>query len=420
MRIQLNSANAEITHKDIYDGGADWHEDFSGNVYSDVNALILTQEEHERIMQAQKEVVSLLRTVQSIVSNDTSLNEWFCIPEKLYDLANIKILDSLTTYGRFDWVFVNGYLQVLEFNSETPFGWVESIKYTNRAHKYFPAYENMNKDLEDKLERSIRKTLEKYSEIGKGNIVIVGDLDDAEENDTFNLLKSITARVNPNVKICSIQDLRVITGDPQVADGVYTLNRDTDELTPAHILQTFYSAEWMAVDEGGDQLVELLEKGLVGLMNPISTLQLHSKSIFALIWFLYNETNLLNSYQYTIENHIPYASFSIDDFSEEFYDKFDKVVEKPVNHREGDGINITQIKNVVRKEDVLYQEYLDVDKITHIRNNTIKGSEIVDFNHTIGVYCIDDKFAGYYTRLSEGVCSIYDAIFLPTFVEGDK
>ena len=423
MRIELNKEDKNKAYSEIYNGGSEWHEDYSGNIYSDVNALILSNEEHESIQQAQKEVVSLLKTVQSIIRNDSSLNEWFVLPENIYDLANINILDAITTYGRFDWVFTNGYLQLLEFNSETPMGWVESINYTNKAHKYFDKFLNCNKDLEAKLESSIRKTLFKYNELGKGNIAIIGDLDDAEENETFQLLKSITERVNPNVTICSVSDLRVITGDENVKDGVYIYNSQTDDLTPVHILQTFYSVEWMAEDEGGEQLVELLESGKVGLMNPVSTLQLHSKSIFALIWFLYNETNLLNSYQSTIENYIPYTSFNIEYFTEEFYNSYDKVVIKPINHREGDGIEIKQIKNVKQSEeyDVVYQEYLDVDKITHIRNNTVKGQEIVDFNHTIGVFCIDDRFGGYYTRLSEGICSIYDAVFLPTFVEeGDK
>lgn len=411
MRIEINREKEAVAKKIIYgDGDTSWHEDLNGNCYTDTNAFVLTRKEHEEIELAHGKIIELLHKTQEILHTDTALNEWLGLPENLYSLANLKTIEGLTTYGRFDWIFgTNGELNLLEFNSETPMGWKEAIVYTRKAYGYFTQFQNYNTKLQSNLEESIRKTLMTYGDKGFGRIAIVGDLEDAEENDTFSFLKDIVKNVNKEVILCSVSDLRFLTGYDDVEEGVYVEKEGL--LYPIDVLQNFYSTEWMAEDEGGEDLIHFIKTGKVVLMNPISTLQLHSKGIFALIWFLLEETSLLSDFKETIWSYIPYSTYNPKEY------EGDRLVYKPLNHREGDGIKIIDKYEAEIEDDIVYQEYIEAKKVSHIRKRKDGKVDLVKMTPTIGTFCVNDKFSGYMTRLSEGICSVYDTTFISTFVE---
>ena len=406
----------ETARKEIY-GTVDWDSDLNGNVYMSEKALILSSDENNQIIDAQSQVVELLDTMQNILASNEDLNEWLDIPKSLFDLSMVdRMLDYITTYGRFDWVFDDyGNLKLLEFNSETPMGWKESIHYTEKAHNFYLRHISMNINLRDRLKQSIYERLISIGRLS-GRIAIIGDLDDTEELDTFQFLADIIREVSPEVMLCSVSELRAMTGYSDIDDGIY-IDRN-GQLYPIDTMMTFYSIEWLAKDEGGEQLIQLIKENKVTLMNPTSTLQLHSKGLFGLIWFLYNNSELLDDFGYTIENFIPYSTF----YPEEFDEDQVYCVQKKLNHREGDSIEVKFVKDCEAIEDeyVIFQEYVPVKKIPFERlfrdeqGNVFKKNVLLQ--HTIGVYCIMNEFGGYYTRLSEGVCSVFDATFVPTFV----
>jgi len=158
-------------------------------------------------------------------------------------------------------------------------------------------------------------------------------------------------------------------------------------------------------------LIDFINTGKVVLMNPISTLQIHSKGVFALIWFLLEETNLLNEFKEIIWSYIPYSTFDPQDY------EGDKLVYKPLNHREGDGIKIINKSDASIEDYIVYQEYIEAQQLVHTRSRVDGKVDLVKLTPTIGTFCVDDKFGGYMTRLSEGICSVYDTTFIPTFVE---
>lgn len=411
MKIEQLSNSIVDEAKNYMYGNCNWSDDLSGNLYTDVHALILTKEEHEKIQKAQISIVSLLHKVQNILYHQPELNEWLGIQDNLRPIIQ-KEIQALTTYGRFDWMFDGkGELNVLEFNAETPMGWKEACEYNLKAHKYYSKYQCMNMNLATLLKESIQNTLNSYGDIGRGRIAVVGDLDDIEEQDTFSFLADITKQINPNVMICNVSDLKVLTGYLEVEDGVY-LERG-NELYPIDVLQTFYSIEWLSEDEGGQKLINLIRDNRVKLMNPTSTLQIHSKGIWALIWFLLLETELLKEYEQVIWSYIPYATFDANEFKELMKDKY---VKKPLSHREGDGIEIKSTSDIETDDLYVYQEFIDSTPVffPRMKNGSRQYIEMIP---TIGTYCIGDKFGGYMTRISEGVCSAFDATFTPTFVE---
>lgn len=128
MRIALNKQRDKEAFKNVYGENKKGAIDLSGNLYMDVNALILTKEEHNRILKAQDDVVKLFKDMERIIQMSPELLEWLGIPGQLWGEVVQKKISNLTSYGRFDWMLdKESDLQLLEFNSETPFGWKEAI-----------------------------------------------------------------------------------------------------------------------------------------------------------------------------------------------------------------------------------------------------------------------------------------------------
>ncbi|MEF9952259.1 MAG: glutathionylspermidine synthase family protein [Clostridium sp.] len=379
--------------------------DLSGNLYMDINALILSAEEHEEILEAQGDVVKLFEDMQRIIRLKPELLEWLGIPEILWDDVIKESISNLTSYGRFDWMFdKEGILQLLEFNSETPFGWKEAIDYHERLHSYYRDYRNLNGCIKELLPISVYKSLREQGFHVCDRIGIIGDLMDKEEIDTYDVLQRVIGYECEEVLVDSIMNLKAMDNQVFIERG--------DSLYPIDFLQTFYSCEWMAYDEGGADFVSALRSGSLKLINPTSTLILHSKGLFALIWYLYSEEAMLKVHGDTIENYIPYTTFIEDEFKDS-----QKFVAKPLNHREGSGVEIRHRITGIEDESLIYQEYVDSCEIEYPISNGSFSRRDEMLKPTIGTYLINNEFGGYFTRLSKEVCSSNFSVFVPTFIK---
>lgn len=404
MKIVLNEHNNKEVFNSVYGENKQSAEDLSGNLYMDVNALVLTQEEHNRILKAQSEVVKLFEAMQNLIQNQPELLEWLGIPKNLWNDVAKKKISNLTSYGRFDWMFdKSGDLQLLEFNAETPFGWKEASDYHEGISKYYKdKFINPNEKIKQLLKNSIKRSLLDQNIHPADRIAIIGDLMDEEEIETFDIIKK--AIDSEEIHIESITDLKSLDNKLYLDRGHFLL--------PVDVLATFYSCEWMAEDEGANDFINALDDDSIKLVNPSSTLILHSKGLFALICYLYYEEGVLQEYAETIENYIPYTTF----LEEEFKDD-DKFVAKPLNHREGDGVEIRTSVSNIENDSLIYQDYIDsieleyplADKDFNRKNELLKP--------TIGTYLLDNKFGGYYTRLAKEICNSEFAVFAPTFIE---
>lgn len=310
MKICLNKNNEKDIFRNVYGENKESAEDLSGNLYMDINALILKEEEHKRIYEAQSKVVKLFKDMQNIIQAQPTLLEWLGLPEILWTEICKKRISNLTSYGRFDWMIdKEDNLCLLEFNSETPFGWKEAIDYHKNIHKYFNQYVDPNTNMTELLRKSVYKSLNEQGFSRCDRIAIIGDLMDEEELETFEVLKRELKYECEDVFIESIHKLVTMLGEIYLDKG--------ENFYPIDFLQTFYSSEWMACDEPKEEFVKALKTDKVKLINPVSTLITHSKGLFALIWYLYSERGLLKEHSETIENHIPYTSFLEDEFSED-------------------------------------------------------------------------------------------------------
>lgn len=429
MRIDFKSLEIDESEldflKSIYGNSLEWKDDLGGHLYMDYNAFVLSPDEHAMIVVAQNAVVNLLHRVQEILRHDERLNEWLGVPEALWKESINKRINALTAYGRFDWMFdVRGELCLLEFNAETPMGWQEALDWTLKLHKHFPKLACENFNLAYLLSESVKKALSEQAVSEGARLCIVGDRCCAEELETYELLKQIIDYPVAEVLIGSIHNIKLMTGYDNLADGLYL--EAGDLLYPLDVLQTFYSVEWMAYDSNqydgdgtymGNALQPYIENGTIKFLNPVSALQLHSKGLNALIWFLLNETESLDAFKDIIYKYIPYTTFEKADFNELGMSQY---VRKPLNEREGSNITIENtvagMMTTDADEGYVFQEYVDSAVVFYQRADSSLNRRFVEMKPTIGTYVVNDRFGGYFTRLSEGICSSKDATFLPTFV----
>lgn len=405
MQIFLNKNDNKDVFKSVYGENKQSSLDLSGNLYMDVNAFVLSLNEHEEILEAQESIVNLFKDMLSLIRINPDLLEWLGIPNNLWDDVVKEKISNITSYGRFDWMFnKDGELKLLEFNSETPFGFKEAIDYHNRLYPYFNQFKNHNLKMGPLLQKSVYKSLYEQGFSDVDRIAIIGDLMDEEEYETYDILKREINYRCKDLYIDSIINLKALNNE------IY-LERE-DNLYPIDFLQTFYSSEWMAYDEGSDDFVNSLNSNKLKLINPTSTLILHSKGLFALIWYLYLEENLLQEHSEAIESYIPYTTFLEEEFIRE-----NRFVSKPLNHREGDGVEIKNRVSYKEDDNLIHQEYIDSLELAYPLSNKNFYRKTELLKPTIGTYLIDEEFAGYYTRLSKEICSSYFAVFLPTFVE---
>jgi glutathionylspermidine synthase len=411
--------------KSVYGDSLAWKDDLGGHLYMDYHAFVLSPDEHAMIVGAQNAIVRLLHKIQDILRCDERLNEWLGMPEALWKESMNKRINALTAYGRFDWMFdVKGELALLEFNAETPMGWQEALDWTLKLHKHYPKLACENFNLQFLLSESVKKSLKDQCVSEGARLCIVGDRCCEEEMETYELLKRIIDYPVAEVLIGSIHNIKLLEGYDGLDDGLYL---EVGELLyPLDVLQTFYSVEWMAYDSNvydvdgnyvKNSLQQYIENGATKFVNPVSALQLHSKGLNALIWFLLNETETLDDFKEVIYKYIPYTSFEKADINELDMSRY---VRKPLNEREGSNITIENsiegMFTLDEDEGYVFQEYVDSAVVFYQRADSELNRRFIEMKPTIGTYVVSDKFGGYFTRLAEGICSSSDATFLPTFV----
>lgn len=380
--------------------GFNWGFDGKSKHYLNLHTLALDQKEHYDLTLAQERLVELLHYIRSIIQENPQLLCCLGIPDSIKEACNNIILQELTVMGRFDWMIdENGVPKVLEFNSETPFGWVEAIRLQNYiAQKYWndEKFLNVNTNLAEDLKEACRKSFLKQCEKENASIAIIGDIMDGEELAFFNLLKEIIDYPNANVSInpISMLDLDKESGELCIEGKIID------------IIQTFYSVEWLAKDrDNGIEFSKSLNEGKIKLINPAQTLVMHSKALFALVWNLYSE-GVLDEYKDVIENNIPHCVFSMEDKKENM-----KYMYKPMHYREGTGIE--EASDDKDYGDGIFQEYIISKEVSFpVVWNGRQKEELL--KPTIGMFLLGDKFAGYYTRLGHEIVNSDDVAWVST------
>ncbi|MBM7866107.1 glutathionylspermidine synthase family protein [Heliobacterium gestii] len=376
-----------------------WAFDGRGQHFLNLHALVLTPEEDRAIREAQARVTELFHSIARFLESNPEALDALGIPDILKPQCLKRPLPYLTALGRFDWYWTGDGPKLLEFNSETPFGQVEACRLQPELARLFHrSLKDPNADLADRIGEGLRESFQRQGGNSESVTAIVGFCADPEEMATLSLIREL-ADYPCHALIGDVQALSVNHAGRLCLGGA-----------PVDLLQSFYSVEWYARDPGGPQFVDSLDQGLLRLINPPSTLILHSKALFALLWLV--APQLPAPLRQTLERYIPYTALDPDPLLGR------PALIKPLHNREGLGIVYTEALSIheAKRDDAVYQERVDGIAVSFpaMRNGRIRERRLLP---TIGAYCAKDEFVGYYTRLSPLIVGPLDVCWAPTLIE---
>jgi glutathionylspermidine synthase len=334
----------------------------------------------------------------------------FGYPAKSLPFLRLKTLYPETIIARFDFVLTDDGFKLLEFNSDTPTFIVECFHINGKVCSEF-GYLDPNESGERLLSSGItRAVIEASRGKREPNIVFTAHADHIEDWNTIQYLSSL-CRVNN--RIVPLSALRIIdetlVDDENIPIDVlyrqtYPLEHLVDDLDP------------ITGDPVGIELLELVKKGKLSLLNPVSAFLLQPKSIQSLIWGLaekgafYTEEEQGWIKDYLLPTYLEAEAFS----GQRAY------VQKPTFGREGDTVTIwDQHANVTiqnsfqtyKEELSVYQQYVPLPTVSL---ETEKGIE--ELSLVFGSFLIAGK-AGAIGIRAGGKITGNESYFLPVGIQ---
>lgn len=231
------------------------------------------------------------KTTNIIQSGDHQLFIELGIPQPVIAAARIPVLPEMPTLiGRFDFAKTTEGLKMLEFNSDTPGGIVESYYVNGQVCAYY-GLENPNHGLESDITAAFQNLLTSYARLGyTTDSVVFSALDwHAEDAGTARYLMNLAKL---KAKFVPLKDLRLLNNrlysllneKLEVIDVLYRLH-------PLGVLSTETDTDGFPT---GEYVLKLIADGNLAIINPPGAIISQSKALQALIWNVCQTTDFFN------------------------------------------------------------------------------------------------------------------------------
>lgn len=383
--------NEEVLFKHSFTGIYNKNDEYIG-----LDSLILNKKKYNELKWASEKITKIFSNVTKIVQdNFDSLGDVLGI-DSLKNVATQKLTDNFTAVGRMDWVLdTQDNLNLLEINSETPAGLVESLYINDLIYsRFFSKFINPNSNLKMYIKESFKKILKDYSKQKDIKNIAVLSSTYYEDWYTCKAIYDILKELPYNV----IQE--------NIFDAEVYENKIYLQEQPMDAVFRYYPLDWFIKDEMEDTLNTFISGTLS--INPPSTIISQSKAFFALIWELNKQHLLTKEDSKIIEKYIPYTSLDVDLLNTtDFY-------MKPILDREGIGIKLSSDVSECPKFECVFQERVNIEPVEYTVHATDGFSKKLLYP-VIGTFITSDKFAGIYTRLGNLVtdrCCIYAPLYV--------
>lgn len=382
----------------------DFRYSFTGNYtniyeYIYLDSFIVKKELEKELNFASSMFVQVLnKTYPYIQENLQLFGPILGIPESLYKLVSTSLTTALCAIGRIDFALDNnGDIKILEFNSETPAGLVESIGVNSIIKKELKIEDkNPNETLRSDIKESFKFILKDLKNKKTIKTIAVVTSWYYEDIYTTELVADILRELNEyKIIFGNIYDLKV------VEDKIFIYGEEVDAI------YRHYPLDWFDYEEEMNCLIEPLSKGDY-LINPGHTLITQSKAFLAVIHELVGKGFFTYEEDLFISKYIPYTCLEPDNKISS-----DCIV-KPYLSREGAGIVMSY--NGISKdlEDIIFQDRVNIKPFNININSTMGCSNRYQFP-VMGVYITNNKPSGLYTRMGDFITDS-NAIFMPTYV----
>lgn len=397
--------NTEL-RKEFYSKHENFHHTFDdGDYYLEYGlfgSLPLQKDLHLEIQEASKRMYDILmRVKERIKTLPKSELLRLGYHERIIPFLHIDHLTTGSITSRFDIIRTNDSFKFIELNNDTPFLIMENYNmddHLNLALGKNSVYPRRQELLTIALIRALEESAMYLNKsVPECTIAVMGyDLEeDLEEFTTLTFFQELIKKQGINCHYINYADIRVDMNQ----EDVYSDKTGTIDI----LLKPAYPYEFLIEDQYNDKegyigldLMKLMDKKKVALLNPPASHILQNKGTFAYIFELIEETNF-----FTIEEtkfllkYLPYTSFSDNPF------KGGKYVRKPVISREGQSVHIISPDethkssiNLYDDELAIYQEFIQLPK----RKAPVEGKE-QELYEILGVFIANNAYSGTVCRL---------------------
>jgi len=361
--------------------------------YMGTDVHVLSKDKVKEIELATERIGKIYQKMYHRLMEDFILFNRLGLPISTWEVTSIR--SSLFSYiTRFDLVVTDNEIKLLEANTDTPTGLVES-SIVNKILCDYKGMIDINR-IEEGLHVAWGKWLEE-TKVPKEETIYFTSYGWHEE-DKMTTLFIMECCPHPHKKYVPIEEILV---SPQ---GVYT--KDGDEMTYVYRLYPLEFLEYDYADSGesvGQWFLDHVANGRVYLMNPPSAYMMQSKAVMALIWELYENKDSM----WTKEELKWIEKYFLPTYtSKSKLEGVDYVV-KPVLGREGGGVRIFNKDNelITQDEEMWYSEYNKVyQKYIEMPNVTI-GTIEGDYTGKllIGSFLLGGRPSGLFLRVGEKI-----------------
>ncbi len=290
--------NLKVPHEQLFRGELaeriPYHTMY-GKPYCLPALTLYTTAEYEQIALASERVHQLyqktLRFVQQYLPL-SYLTDQLAIHPVLARIACLPVSwDGLT---RLDWIIgADGGLKCIENNTETPTGIPETAYLESQLLAYASSFAPASAQMNDCIQQMFKTAIADYTEQGlSGKLYMTSyDWHDEDRINTLYLLEQCQL-AGMEATFVSLEQLRIV---PE--EGLYHGDERIELLYRLYPLE--YLVEDREEDSGrpvGLDLLELVEQGKLGIINPVQHIITQSKGFVATLWSLYERNDEMVDY----------------------------------------------------------------------------------------------------------------------------
>ncbi|WPC41403.1 glutathionylspermidine synthase family protein [Clostridium sp. JS66] len=375
--------------------------DFTGSYFRDkeytsLDSLILDKNKFDELKNAANSICTIFKKAQNLVlENINTFSEVLGI-NGLENIVKAKHTDSFLFLGRIDWCLnEQGEWKLLEINSETPAGLVESIGISKIIQQELNIpYKNPNENMVSMIKEEFFKILKDYSK--NHHINNIGILSGTYYEDWYNtrIIYNIVKDLPYNINMGNIYDVKVNN------NNLYLYGKPLDAVF------RYYPLDWF-IHEDKTDILKAMEQNTLSI-NPPHTIVTQTKAFLALIFELKQQGFFSKDENLIIEKYISQTSFDVEKLNTT------DICIKPLLEREGNGVLLGYEVSKEPEYNFIFQKREHITPIDYDVYSTLHKENKLLYP-IIGTYITGDKFCGLYTRLGNLVTTnscIYSPIFI--------
>ena len=359
-------------------------------------ALILSPQEHQSLISTAEQIWEVILSLEPILCSDPDLLHHLAIPASLHP-AILHQRPEHPRVTRCDFHLTEQDQWVIsEFNNDVPSGFAESVGLaavlTRDWADRFP-----NLSFQGDLRQALLQSLRPFPTIGL--VHATGYSEDLQH----------VALVGEWLEADGHATILASPANLQVRDGRAYLFE-----TPVDAIFRYYPGEWIGDLPNARDWEEAA--AFLPMMNPLSALTTQSKRFYA-SW-QEDPLPLSPPQRELLDTFIPTSRYLSSIDAEELLSHPKKWVLKGSFGRMGDTVRIAHlmppgeweiaVEDALKVPDhIAAQQRFDISPLW-----TSRGLGYA----TIGVYLVDGRFAGYFSRIDKGPLIDYDSWYVPTLV----